>query len=177
MTNAIKFVLGTVTGLMLVGTASGDSVWNSAGKGPQCCQLILKGSSALGARRSHAVWEFAGGPPALTGLNTVASQNGLRPFWIAASNTPVFRLWIADTETTSGGNSNALAQLDSSDFESQEPGDGPALRQSKKGLWSDLEIATEPATGILVALGLMCAGLLRPRKKRPKDPTVWENLG
>lgn len=138
---------------------------------------MLKGSSALGARRSGAAWEFAAGPPALTGLSNVASQNGFRPFRVAASNTPLFRLWIADTETSSGGNSNALAQLDTSDFESQEYGDGPVLLQSKKGLWSDLEIATEPATGILVALGLMCAGLLRPRKKRPKDPTVWENLG
>jgi hypothetical protein len=173
----MKFVLGTVTGLMLVGIASGDSVWNSAGKAPRCCQLMYKGSSALGARRSHAVWEFAGGAPALTGLNSVASQNGLRPFWTAASNTPLFRLWIADTGATSGGNSNTLAQLDSSDFDNHEPGDGPVLQQSKKGLWSDLEIATEPATGILVALGLMCAGLLRPKKKRPKDPTIWENLG
>jgi len=138
---------------------------------------MLKGSSGLGARGSHAVWEFAGGAPALTGVNSVASQPGLRPFWVAASNTPLFRLWIADTEAAPGGNSNALAQLDSSDFESQEHSDGPVFQQSKKGLWSDLEIATEPATGILVALGLMCAGLLRPRKKRPKDPTVWENLG
>jgi hypothetical protein len=173
----MKFVLGTVTGLMLVGIASGDSVWNSAGKTPRCCQLTLKGSSALGTRRSHAVSEFAGGPPALTGLNSVASQNGPRPFWVAPNNTPLFRLWIADADATPGGNSNALAPFDSSDFESQESGVGPVLQQSKKGLWSDLEIATEPATGILVALGLMCAGLLRPRKRRLKDSTVWENLG
>jgi len=173
----MKVVLGIVTGLVLVGTASADSVWNSAGKATKRSNASVHRSFASNVHRSTPVWEFTGGAPALSTLNSLASQNGLRPFCIAAVNAPLFRLWIADAETTSGGNSNALAQLDTYDFESEEPGDGPGLQQGKKGLWSDLEIATEPATGILVALGLMCAGLLRPRKKRPKDPTVWENLG
>ena len=113
----------------------------------------------------------------LTGLNNFTNEEALRPFWMPAAKAPLFRLWIRDTEGTSGRNSNALVELDSSDFESPEHGDGPALLHTEKGAWSDLEIAAEPATGILVALGLVCAGLMRPKKKRSKDPTVWENLG
>ena len=37
--------------------------------------------------------------------------------------------------------------------------------------------AAEPATGLLVGLGLAVAGLMRRRKKKLVNPTVWENLG
>jgi len=173
VTNAMKVVLGIVTGLMLVGTASADSVWNGVGKAAKRNHASAHGSLASGAHRSSPIWEFTSGPPPLSSLHSLASQNGLRPFWVAAVNAPLFRLWITGPEGTSGGNS----KLDGSDFEGQEHSDGPGLLQSQKGLWSDLEIAAEPATGLLVALGLVCAGLMRPKKKRSKDPTVWENLG
>ena len=137
---------------------------------------MLRGPPTLGARSALATWKFAGRPPMLTGLNNFAKEDALRPFWTAAK-APLFSLWITDTEGTSGRNSNALVELDSSDFKSPEHSDGPALLHTEKGAWSDLEIAAEPATGILVALGLVCAGLMRPKKKRSKDPTVWENLG
>ena len=35
----------------------------------------------------------------------------------------------------------------------------------------------EPATGLLVGLGLAVATLIRRRRKKLVDPTVWENLG
>ncbi len=35
----------------------------------------------------------------------------------------------------------------------------------------------EPATGLLVGLGLAVAGLMRRRRKKSVDSTVWENLG
>jgi hypothetical protein len=37
--------------------------------------------------------------------------------------------------------------------------------------------AAEPATGLLVGLGLAVAGLMRRRRKKVVDPAVWENLG
>ena len=37
--------------------------------------------------------------------------------------------------------------------------------------------ATEPATGLFVGLGLAVFGLMRRRKKKPLENTVWENLG
>ena len=37
--------------------------------------------------------------------------------------------------------------------------------------------AAEPATGLLVGLGLAVVGLMRRRRKKPFENTVWENLG
>jgi hypothetical protein len=37
--------------------------------------------------------------------------------------------------------------------------------------------AAEPATGLFVGLGLAAFGLMRRRKKKPLENTVWENLG
>lgn len=37
--------------------------------------------------------------------------------------------------------------------------------------------AAEPATGLLVGLGLAVVGLMRRRRKKPFEKTVWENLG
>jgi hypothetical protein len=37
--------------------------------------------------------------------------------------------------------------------------------------------AAEPATGLFVGLGLAVFGLMRRRKKKPLENTVWENLG
>lgn len=36
--------------------------------------------------------------------------------------------------------------------------------------------AAEPASGLLVGLGLAVAGLVSRRKKKPVDTTVWESL-
>jgi len=37
--------------------------------------------------------------------------------------------------------------------------------------------ATEPATGLFVGLGLAVVALMRRRRKKPLDNTVWEKLG
>jgi hypothetical protein len=37
--------------------------------------------------------------------------------------------------------------------------------------------AAEPATGLFLGLGLAVVGLMRRRKKKPFENTVWENLG
>jgi hypothetical protein len=37
--------------------------------------------------------------------------------------------------------------------------------------------ATEPATGLFLGLGLAVVGLMRRRRKKPFENTVWENLG
>jgi hypothetical protein len=37
--------------------------------------------------------------------------------------------------------------------------------------------ATEPATGLILGLGLAVVGLMRRRRKKPFENTVWENLG
>lgn len=37
--------------------------------------------------------------------------------------------------------------------------------------------AAEPATGLFVGLGLAVMGLMRRRRKKPFENTVWENLG
>ena len=37
--------------------------------------------------------------------------------------------------------------------------------------------AAEPATGLFVGLGLAVFGLMRRRKKKPFENTVWEKLG
>jgi hypothetical protein len=49
--------------------------------------------------------------------------------------------------------------------------------EENRGRWTASVAADEPATGLLVAVALACAGLLRRGKKKPKDTTVWENLG
>jgi hypothetical protein len=37
--------------------------------------------------------------------------------------------------------------------------------------------AAEPATGLFLGLGLAVVGLMRRRRKKPFENTVWENLG
>jgi len=37
--------------------------------------------------------------------------------------------------------------------------------------------AAEPATGLFVGLGLAVVGLMRRRRKKPLENTVWEKLG
>jgi hypothetical protein len=37
--------------------------------------------------------------------------------------------------------------------------------------------AAEPATGLFLGLGLAVVGLMRRRRKKPFQNTVWENLG
>jgi MYXO-CTERM domain-containing protein len=37
--------------------------------------------------------------------------------------------------------------------------------------------AAEPATGLFVGLGLAVVGLMRRRRKKPLENTVWETLG
>jgi hypothetical protein len=37
--------------------------------------------------------------------------------------------------------------------------------------------ATEPTTGLFLGLGLAVVGLMRRRRKKPFEKTVWENLG
>jgi hypothetical protein len=38
-------------------------------------------------------------------------------------------------------------------------------------------VAAEPATGLLLGVGLAMASLMGRRKKKPTDNTVWESLG
>jgi hypothetical protein len=123
VTKAMKAVLGIVLGLMLVGTASADSVWSDAGNTMNGCNCAMDGSVTLG------VYGSAFEATDSSGINA-------------------------------GINSGLFGYL-----------------EENRGRWTASVAVDEPATGLLVAVALACAGLLRRGKKKPKDTTVWENLG
>jgi hypothetical protein len=180
----MKFVLGIVLGLLVAGTAFADSTWVYTGNtmngyvfseqsfGAANCNCALDGTVTLDASGNAVAWDFDG-THTLTNLN---STGAIDPF--EQSSTP-FATWFV---SLSGGGNEFFSQFtgsagEATDF-STTGGMGFGYEEGNHGTWAlDSVGAAEPATGLLVGLGLAVVGLMRRRKKKPFENTVWENLG
>jgi hypothetical protein len=181
----MKLVLGILLGLMVAGTALADTTWDYAGNtmngfifsqqsfgGPNC-NCALDGTVTLDASGSAVSWNFTDGTHTLSNLNSTGVIN---PF--EQSSTP-FATWFV---SLSGGGTQFFSQFfgsagEATDF-SAVNGTGFGYEEGNHGTWSMEPVgAAEPATGLFLGLGLAVMGLMRRRKKKPFENTVWEKLG
>lgn len=181
----MKFVLGIVLGLMVVGTASADTTWVYTGNtmngfvfsqqdfNGANCNCALDATVTLNVSGNAVAWDFTDGTHTLTNLNSTGT---IDPF--EQSSTP-FATWFV---SLSGGGTQFFSQFfgsagEATDFSSVN-GVGFGYEEGNHGTWALGPVgAAEPATGLLVGLGLAVVGLMRRRKKKPFENTVWENLG
>jgi hypothetical protein len=181
----MKFVLGILLGLMVVGTASADTTWVYTGNtmngfvfsqqdfSGANCSCALDATVTLNASGNAVAWDFTDGTHTLTNLNSTGT---IDPF--EQSATP-FATWFV---SLSGSGTQFFSQFfgsagEATDFSSVN-GMGFGYEEGNHGTWSMGPVgAAEPATGLLVGLGLAVVGLTRRRKKKPFENTVWENLG
>jgi hypothetical protein len=72
------------------------------------------------------------------------------------------------------------SQFDGSVFESNDSFSGPGFaegEQGNPGVWTSKMVATpEPATGLLVAGGLLFAGIMRRKRRKRLDSATWDKL-
>jgi hypothetical protein len=181
----MKVVLGILLGLMGAGTASADSTWVYTGNTMNGfvfseqsfdganCNCALDGAVTLDASGNAVSWNFTDGTHTLTNLN---SSGTIDPF--ERSSTP-FATWFV---SLSGGGTQFFSQFVGSGSEATDfsvvNGVGFGYEEGNRGSWSMSPVgAAEPATGLFVGLGLAVFGLMRRRKKKLFENTVWEKLG
>jgi hypothetical protein len=181
----MEFVLGILLGLMVAGTASADTTWVYTGNtmngfvfsqqdfSGANCNCALDGTVTLDASGNAVSPDFTDGTHTLTNLNSTGAIN---PF--EQSSTP-FATWFV---SLSGSGTQFFSQFFGSASEATDSssvsGVGFGYEEDNHGTWSMNPVgAAEPATGLLVGLGLAVVGLMRRRKKKRFENTVWENLG
>jgi hypothetical protein len=181
----VKVVLGVMVGLVVVGSAAADTVYTYTGNtmngfvfsnqnfSEPNCNCSLSGTVDLNSAMVAVSWSFTDGTHTLTNLN---SSGTINPF--DGSSTP-FATW--SVSLTGGGiqffSQNYGSHDEATDFSSVN-GNLFGYEEGNPGKWTTgLVATTEPATGLLLGLGLAVAGLMRRRRKKTVDATVWESLG
>jgi hypothetical protein len=194
----MKWVLVVLVGLVLgatASTASADSVFTYTGntisfiggpgplQGVNPCNCALDGSVTLNAGGQAVAWNFTDGTDVLTNLNSTAVFDPFACFGCGTGASPSaqdsipFEFWKF---TISGNGVTMSSMFNGSIGDAQDSATSPTvtlLVSSDPGKWAESTVAaTEPATGLLVGLGLAVAGLMRRRRRKPVDSTVWETL-
>lgn len=180
----MKVLLGMFLMFALTSVAEADSVWTYTGntmngfvfsdqrfEEPNC-NCALDGTVTLDSSMTPVAWDFTDGTHTLTNLNSTGVIN---PFEL--SSTP-FATWFI---SLNGGGISFWSQNSGSAGEATDfSAFGDSLfgyEEGNRGVWSGPVATAEPATGLLVGLGLAVVSLIRRRKKKMVDPTLWENLG
>jgi hypothetical protein len=180
----MKVLLGMFLSLSFAGMASADTVWTYAGNtmngfvfSDQAftepdCHCSLNGTVTMDASMNAIAWSFTDGTHTLSNLN---STGAIDPF---EQSSIAFSTWFV---SLSGGGINFFSQFDGSAGEATDSssvnGTLFGYEEGNHGIWTETVATAEPATGLLVGLGLAVAGLIRRRRKKPIDSTVWEHLG
>lgn len=179
----MKFFLGLILGLFVVTTASADSVWTYTGNtmngfvnssqsfSEPDCNCALDGTVTLSSALNPVLWTFTDGTHTLTQANSTAL---IDPF--EQSSIP-FQTWLVHI---AGGGVEFWSQFTGSNGEATDfsavNGSLLGYEEGNHGTWTASVAATEPATALLVGVGLAAVGLMR-RKKKTLDTSGWENLG
>ena len=179
----MKLFFAIFAGLILVTTASADTVWAYTGNTMKGCNCALTGTVTVGSKGQIKAWDFSDGTHELTQANSVgtifdlSSPLGGAPFseWFVALTTSPFGLVDISTGLS------FVTEFYGSNFEATDGSfvgiNAFGFLEGNKGSWSDPAIASEPSTGLLIGLTLACAGLLRRGKRKLPESTVWEKLG
>lgn len=201
-TLGMKLIFGLFFGFMLAGTALADTVWTYTGNsisylgfnpgpggvappldiGVNPCNCALDGTVTLDAN-SHAIaWSFTDGTDILTNFNSSGFINPFACFGCSGSDpssldSVPFEFWKL---SLAGGGVTMSSMFNGSFGDAQDSASSPTVLlsvESNPGTWTELVSTPEPATGLLVGLALVFAGLMHRRRKKPADPTLWESLG
>jgi len=182
----MKFVLGMLLGLMMAGAASADSIWTYAGNSTSAqgvifgnpCGCALSGSADFAPDGSLVSWSFTDGTHTETNTNSSGFINGTPK----GNFIPPFEEWALLISGADGWTFRSV--MYGSHFEETDgvfPNGGGAgflYVQGNQGTWTLETVgAAEPATGLFVGLGLAVVALMRRRRKKSLDNTVWEKLG
>jgi hypothetical protein len=166
----MKILLAIFSLLVFVGTASADSVWTYAGNTMTGCNCALDGSVTVDSSGNPTAWDFTDGTHSLTQANSAGAIN--------LPGTEFFpTAWFVDL---SGVGLFIHSQFDGSAFESNDSFSGPGFaegEQGNPGVWTSRVVGTpEPATGLLVAGGLLFVGIMRRKRRKPLDSETWDKL-
>jgi hypothetical protein len=131
---------------------------------------IVLGLMLAGTASADSVWSYAG--------NTMNGCNGAMDGSVTlGADGSALRVVGADVTLFTEFYGSAFEATDSRGINAGINWGLFGYLEENRGRWTASVTADEPATGLLVAVALACAGLLRRGKKKPKDTTVWENLG
>lgn len=171
----MKILLAIFSLLVFVGSASADSVWTYTGNSMPGCNCPLDGTVTLDSSGNATAWDFTDGTHDLTQATSTgfihhSPQAGADPFqtWTVSLHDGVFDLFSQFTGSASEATDSSFNETSQSLF---------GFLQGNHGVWSPGVVATpEPATGLLLAGGLLFAGLMRRKRGKPLDSATWDKL-
>jgi hypothetical protein len=171
----MKILLAIFSLLVFVGTASADSVWTYTGNTMTGCNCALDGTVTLDSSGNATAWDFTDGTHDLTQATSTgfihhSPQTGADPFmmWTVSLDNGAFSFFSQFTGSASEATDSSFNETSQTLF---------GFLQGNRGVWAAETVATpEPATGLLVASGLLFVSLMRRRRRNPLDSATWDKL-
>lgn len=170
----MKILLAIFSLLVFVGTASADSVWTYTGNTMTGCNCALDGTVTLDSSGAATAWDFTDGTHELTQLTAAGfvhhSSEAGNPFqtWTVLIDDGAFQFFSQFT-----GSAFEATDVSFNDVAGTQFG----FLQGNHGVWAQGVVATpEPATGLLLASGLLFAGLVRRKRRKYLDSATWDKL-
>lgn len=171
----MKILLAIFSLLLFVGTASADSVWTYTGNSMTGCNCAIDGSVTLDSSGNATAWDFTDGTHELTQLTSSgfinhSPQTGGDPFqtWTVSLNNGALQFFSQFAGSVSEATDLSFDNSTQSEF---------GFLQGNHGVWAQGTIVTpEPATGLLVASGLLLASLMRRKRRKPLESATWDKL-
>ena len=171
----MKILLAIFSLLVFVGTASADSVWTYTGNTMTGCNCALDGTVTLDSSGDATAWDFTDGSHELTQLT---SSGFIHHSPLTGSD--LFQTW---TIFLDNGAFTLFSQFTGSAFEATDSMLNDSTQgkfgfiQGDHGVWAPGVVATpEPATGLLLASGLLFVSLTRRKRRKPLNSATWDKL-
>ena len=171
----MKILFAIFSLLVFVGTASADSVWTYTGNTMTGCNCALDGTVTLDSSGNATAWDFTDGTHDLTQATSTGfihhtPQTGANPFltWTVSLHNGAFDLFSQFTGSATEATDSSFNETSQSLF---------GLLEGNRGVWTPGVVSTpEPATGLLLAGGLLFASLVRRKQRKPLDSATWDKL-